>query len=150
MKKNILYILLILLIIIIVVVINISNNRIKQNTVSNFNTEFEKYKDKTLYGADILSIINKAIDNNKQHEIKKDEKGNYIEDEEFSIKVDLILLSKDDEGNIKEVKYPMETLEKAGLEEFIKSFSITEFNLENIEYNSNGRISKILVKQLEI
>ena len=75
---------------------------------------------------------------------------NYIEDEEFSIKVDLILLSKDDEGNIKEVKYPMETLEKAGLEEFIKSFSITEFNLENIEYNSNGRISKILVKQLEI
>ena len=44
----------------------------------------------------------------------------------------------------------METLEKAGLEEFIKSFSITEFNLENIEYNSNGRISKILVKQLEI
>ena len=66
MKKNILYILLILLIIIIVVVINISNNRIKQNTVSNFNTEFEKYKDKTLYGADILSIINKAIDNNKQ------------------------------------------------------------------------------------
>ncbi|MCI9274972.1 MAG: hypothetical protein HFJ24_02865 [Clostridia bacterium] len=150
MKKNILYILLILLIIIIVVVINISNNRIKQNTVSNFNTEFEKYKDKTLYGADILSIINKAIDNNKQKEIKKDEKGNYIEDEEFSIKVDLILLSKDDEGNIKEVKYPMETLEKAGLEEFIKSFSITEFNLENIEYNSNGRISKILVKQLEI
>ena len=140
MKKNILYILLILLIIIIVVVINISNNRIKQNTVSNFNTEFEKYKDKTLYGADILSIINKAIDNNKQKEIKKDEKGNYIEDEEFSIKVDLILLSKDDEGNIKEVKYPMETLEKAGLEEFIKSFSITEFNLENIEYNSNGRI----------
>ena len=134
MKKNILYILLILLIIIIVVVINISNNRIKQNTVSNFNTEFEKYKDKTLYGADILSIINKAIDNNKQKEIKKDEKGNYIEDEEFSIKV----------------KYPMETLEKAGLEEFIKSFSITEFNLENIEYNSNGRISKILVKQLEI
>ena len=125
MKKNILYILLILLIIIIVVVINISNNRIKQNTVSNFNTEFEKYKDKTLYGADILSIINKAIDNNKQKEIKKDEKGNYIEDEEFSIKVDLILLSKDDEGNIKEVKYPMETLEKAGLEEFIKSFSIT-------------------------
>ncbi|MCI8393800.1 MAG: hypothetical protein HFJ23_08780 [Clostridia bacterium] len=150
MKKNILYILLILLIIIIVVVINISNNRIKQNTVSNFNTEFEKYKDKTLYGADILSIINKAIDNNKQKEIKKDEKGNYIEDEEFSIKVDLILLSKDDEGNIEEVKYPMETLEKAGLEEFIKSFSITEFNLENIEYNSNGRISKILVKQLEI
>ena len=150
MKKNILYILLILLIIIIVVVINISNNRIKQNTVSNFNTEFEKYKDKTLYGADILSIINKAIDNNKQKEIKKDEKGNYIEDEEFSIKVDLILLSKDDEGNIKEVKYPMETLEKAGLEEFIKSFSITVFKLENIEYNSNGRFSKILVKQLEI
>lgn len=150
MKKNILYVLLILLIIIVIVVINISNNRIKKNTISNFNVEFEKYKEKTLYGADILSIINKAIDNNKQNEIKRDEKGNYIEDDEFSIKVDLILLSKDDEGNINELKYPMETLEKAGLEEFIKSFSITEFNLENIEYNSIGRVSKILVKQLEI
>lgn len=150
MKKNILYILLILLIIIIIVLINVSNNRIKKNAVSNFNMEFEKYKGKTLYGADVLSIINKAIDNNTQNEIKRDEKGKYIEDDSNSIKVDLILLSQDDEGNIRELKYPMETLEKAGLDMFIASFSITEFNLENIEYNSIGRVSRILVKQLEI
>lgn len=150
MKKNILYVLLVLLVIIIVVVINISNNIIKKNSISNFNTEFEKYKDKEIFGADILSMINKAIDNNIQHEIKKDEKENYIEDEEFSIKIELILLSQDDEGNIKEVVYPMETLVKAGLQEFIASFSLTEFKIDNIEYNSLGRISKITVKQLEI
>ena len=150
MKKNIIYVLLILVIIIIVVVINVSNIRIKKNTVSNFNIEFEKYKDKIVYGADILSMINKAIDNNTKYEIKKDEKDNYIEDDNYSVKIELILLSQDDEGNIKEVKYPMETLAKAGLQEFIASFSLTEFKIENIEYNSFGRISKIVVKQLEI
>ncbi|MCI8621779.1 MAG: hypothetical protein HFJ50_09015 [Clostridia bacterium] len=150
MKKNILYILLALIIIIVIVVINISNVKIKQNTIEKFNSEFEKYKDKTLYGADILSIINKAIDNNKEYSIQKDEKGNYIANDENSLKVELILLTLDDKGEEKEVTYPMETLEKAGLEEFISSFSLTEFKITNIEQNSLHRISKITVKQLEM
>lgn len=150
MKKAILIILIVLGLIIVVVTMNISSNNIKTNSISKFNEEFEKYNDKTLHGADILTIINKATDNNKEHNISKDENGNYIEDDIYSVRVELILLSEDKDGNINEVTYPMETLEKAGLDGFISSFSLTDFKYEKIEYNSSKRISKIQVKQLEI
>lgn len=73
MKKSILIILFVLILIIAVVLINISNNNIKANAISKFNAEFEKYNDKTLTGADILTIINRAIDNNKEYKIEKDQ-----------------------------------------------------------------------------
>ncbi len=66
-----------------------------------------------------------------------------------AIKIDIILLTKDDKGEKVEVTHPMETLQRAGLEGFITNFSLTAFECTNIEYNSLGRISKIEVKQLE-
>lgn len=68
----------------------------------------------------------------------------------YTVKIDIILLTKDEEDNIIEVKHPMETLQKAGLEGFITNFSITPFKYTKIEYNNLGRVSKIEVKQLEI
>ena len=32
-----------------------------------------------MYGADVLTIINKAIDNNEENKVQKDNEGNYIE-----------------------------------------------------------------------
>ena len=66
----------------------------------------------------------------------------------YAVKVSITLL--DDEDNIIEVTHPMEALKKAGLEEFIASFSLTPFECTNIAYNSIGRVSRIEVKQLEI
>lgn len=68
----------------------------------------------------------------------------------YAVKVSITLLTKDDEDNIIEVTHPMEALKKAGLEEFIASFSLTPFECTNIAYNSIGRVSRIEVKQLEI
>jgi len=150
MKKSIIIGALVLISIISVIVINISSNNTKRNEAAKFNLGFEGYKDKTLHGADILTIINKAIDNNKEHRIEKDENGNYINDDKFCVKIELILLTLDKDNEIKEVTYPMETLEKAGLDGFISGFSLTDFRLEKIDYNSENRVSKILVKQLEI
>jgi len=149
MKKSIIFILLLFTIIIVVIVINISNNKMKTAEVANFNKQFEKYKDETLYGADILTIINKAIDNNEEYKVPRNEKGNYNSDNIYAVKVELILLTKDDEGNIKEVTHPMEALEKAGLDGFISSFSLTAFKCEKLEYNKARRVSKIIVKQIE-
>ena len=149
MKKAIIFILLLVTIIIVVITINISNNKMKTAEVTNFNKQFEKYKNEKLYGADILSIINKAIDNNEEYKVPKDEKGNYQTNNIYVVKVELILLTKDDEGNPKEVTHPTESLEKAGLDGFISSFSLTEFQCEKIEYNNINRVSKIIVKQIE-
>ncbi len=150
MKKTILFVLLALILIIIIITINVSQNMRKAKEISSFNEQFETYKEKTIYGADILTIINKAIDNNNSHNIKKDENGNYIEDDKYSIKIELVLLTEDEKGNKKEVTHPMETLEKAGLDGFIANFSLTEFKCEKIEYNKEKRVSQIQVKQVEI
>lgn len=136
MKKIFFSIIGITLAIIILVVVKISDNNTKINKTLKFNVGFEEYKDKTLYGADILSIINKASENNDISEEK--------------VEVEIILLSLDKEGNINEVRKPMEALKKAGLDGFIKSFSLTPFECTSIEYSKTKRISKIVVKQLEI
>jgi len=75
--------------------------------------------------------------------------GNFIDDNAYAIKVDLILLSKDKDGKVQELTYPMERLEKVGLDSFIESFSMTKFELKEMKYNSQNRISKITLKQLE-
>lgn len=103
-----------------------------------------------MYGADVLTIINNAINNNELNNVEKDDKGLYIENDKTSIKVTIILLRTNDKDEITEVAYDMERLEKTGLNEFVSSFGITNFECTNIEYNSTGRISKIFVKQIEI
>ncbi len=150
MKKVVLYIFLIVILILIVVLVKISDNRLKNSEIVAFNSEFEVYKDKSLYGADILSIINKAIDNNESHSVQKDSKGDYIEDDTYSVKVIITLLTKDEKEEIQEKTYQMEVLQRAGLDEFITNFSLTEFECTDIKYNDLGRVSEIMIKQLEI
>lgn len=97
-----------------------------------------------------MTIINNAIDNNEKKHIEKNSSGFYKENDENSIKVELTLLALDKEDNIQEVVYQMESLQNAGLDGFISNFGLTTFECTNIEYNSQGRVSKIFVKQTEI
>lgn len=150
MKKTIFFIIMILVLIIVIIIAGISNNKSKERERQAFNVQFESFVGKTMYGADVLTIINKAIDNNTEYDIKKDEEGFYIEDNEHSLRVELILLSKNNEGKLEEKIHQMETLEKVGLNGFISNFGLTSFECSNIEYNKQKRVSKIIVKQLEI
>ena len=150
MKRIFFSIILILVLILVIVLITISNNNIKNSKTLEFNKQFEKYLDKTMYGTEVLTIINKAIDNNEKNGVDKDEDGFYIENNTSSIKVELTLLSTNEEGEIVEVKHQMERLQKAGLDKFIASFNLTEFKCTNIEYNEESKVSKIYLKQLEL
>jgi len=150
MKKVIFSIIFIVILIICVIAVKISNNNSEKNEIAKFNSEFEQHLGKTIYGADVLTIINKALDNNKTLEVQKDDKNLYIENEETSVKVDITLLSTDSEEKIVEVTYPMENLKKADLNKFVASFGLTTFECTNIEYNSKNRVKKVYIKQLEL
>lgn len=150
MKKIIFFILLVVVIAIAVVAVGISNNNAKINELKSFNSEFEKYKGQTIYGTDVLTIINRAIDNNEGYNIEKDENELYIENDINSVKVEITLLSTDTDGNITEVTYPMESLQKAGLNDFVTNFGLISFECTGIDYNSQGRVSRIYIKQLEV
>ena len=150
MKKIFFSIILVVVLILAIVLVGISDKNKKNNEISKFNAQFEKYNKETLYGTDILSIINKAIDNNEQYAIEKNQDGFYIENDTNSVKVEITLLTTDEDGKTKEVIHQMEELEKAGLDEFISIFNLTTFEFSKIEYNSQNRVSKIYVKQLEL
>ena len=54
---------------------SISNQRMAQKE----NIKFEIYKDEEIAGAEVTTLINKAINSNQQNEIEKDKKGRYID-----------------------------------------------------------------------
>ncbi len=150
MKKIVFSIILVTIIALVIIVVGINGNRAKEKEIASFNSQFERFKGKIMYGADVLTIINSARENNTNHNVTKNEQGLYEENDENSMKVQIILLSKNEEGKIEEKTYPMETLEKAGLNTFISNFGLTTFECSNIEYNKQKRVNKITVKQLEM
>ena len=148
MNKQVILVISILLIIIIIVCGNILLNNINQKDVKLHNFEYEQYLDKTIYGTDIATLINKAINDNKKNNIEQDEKGNFLDDEENSILIDLVMIT--DEGKQEKTTYNMETIEKVGITEFIQNFSLTTFKSSDVEYHQKtGKISKITFEQLE-
>ena len=136
----------IILIIIVCIIISFGyiyssyNSTIQQ--VNQFNKEYEYYNQKEVTGAQIATLINKAIDNNTKNKIQKDEKGMYIEDELYSIKIDI----KITESN---KTFPMETISKVGMDQFVENFSIMNFKCTKIEYHTKSkRVKYVLFEQI--
>ena len=148
MKKTVLYILLAVFIIVLVLYVNISNAIAKQRKAENFNNQFEAYLNKDLSGNDIATIINKAIDNNEKNSIQKDEKGFYIDNGETTIRVELNMISYNEENEIVYNTYQMEAVDKLGIASFLENYNTATFKCSNIEYHQKtGQVSKIVIEQ---
>lgn len=146
MNKNIILISTILLIIIIICVGGISFNSKKLLVVKQANKEYEQYMNKNIYGTDVITIINKAIYNNQKNNIPKDEKEKYIENEENSIIIELVMITNEEKN--KTTTYRMETISKVGIDEFIANFNTAEFKITKMEYHKKtGKIKYIEITQ---
>ena len=118
MKKILIVLIVILLLGSIMSVIFLSKWKASQKEVQIANMEFEQYKDRELYGTDVATIINKAIDNNTYYHIEKDKNENYIEDGQYSIKVEV---------KIQENTYQMEAINRLGTIRFVQNFNLLKF-----------------------
>lgn len=107
------------------------------NSIAKFNQDFEQYKEKEIDGTEIGTIINKAINYNEKNEISKDENGNYIENNDTSIKIDIYI--KDNK-----TIYSMETIYKLGTAQFVGNFNIETFKCTKIEYHNRSKRVKYL------
>ena len=78
---------------IIIIVVWISyaylNYKASYNNAKKGNMPFESYYNQEIYGTELTTIINKAIDNNDNNEVLKDKKGKYIDNKSNSIIVHL-------------------------------------------------------------
>ena len=89
MKKTLLFILIALGITLIALSGILVNRKFAENEAKKPNLEYEYILEKEMYGTDVVTIINKAMDNNKRYEIAKDKNGNYINDNRYSIQVEI-------------------------------------------------------------
>lgn len=146
MKKNVIWLLSIFVIILIIITaIYIMQLNTAKDVQNNYNEEiefFNQYKDKQFDVTDFISIMNKAIENNRNYEVKQDENKMFIEDDNYSIKVFLRL---DD----REELIPMEALllsEEGGAEKINELFADIVYRYDSIEYHeSTGRVKKIII-----
>lgn len=142
MKKIILSFLSIVIIIVSIMGIKYYSYMVEQKDVIKENKEYEAYKDKEVYGIDIATLINKTVDQNEKNEIKKDDKGKYISNNENSIEVEIYMTDN-------ETTYKIETFYNAGMEQFVQYYGNIKFKCSKIEYHENtGRIKYMLFEQL--
>lgn len=146
LKKSVIIISIMLFIIIIICTIGISINSQKMSAQKQANKEYEQYLERDMYGTDVVTLINKAIDSNKKNNIQIAEDGKYIKDNENSIIIELVMIT--DEEDEKTKTYRMETIAKVGINEFITNFNTAKFKISKIEYHKEtGKIKYIEISQ---
>lgn len=146
MKKSLVIIAITFLIVIIICVIGITMNSKKMLLQKQENNEYEQYLNNDIYGTDVVTLINKAIDNNNKNNVQKNSEGKYIENNDNSVIIDLVMIT--DEEKEKTKTYRMETIDKVGISEFISNFNTAKFNITKIEYHEKtGKVKYIEVSQ---
>ena len=140
--KKIIIILLVFIIVLCILLYNFNSIALDKQKISEENAEFELYLNKGIYGIDIASIINKAVDKNIKNEIQKDDKDFFIQNDENSIEIEVYLTEGDD-------IYKMEQIYKQGTEQFVQFFIDAKFKSSKVEYHEKtGRIKYILFEQI--
>ena len=146
MKKNLIILISILLIICAFVVYFVINYRNMQMQAQINNKEYNTYKDKTIVGTTLVSIINKTVDNNEKNNIEKDNSNVYVENEDNSIKIYIYFL--DEDGKRIETPYTMEQIYNKGSDIFIKLYGTSNFTCTNIDYHSKtGNVKSLTFEQ---
>lgn len=142
--KKLLAILLILFLIIIFSLYALKiNKETEKRDLIKYNVEYENYLNKEIFGADLATLINKAVNLNEQNKIEKDEQKHFIENNSDSIKIDIKILLTDK-------TYPMEEFYNNDTAQFIEFFDQEKFKCVNIEYHKNtGKVSKLIFEQVE-
>ena len=140
--KKIIILILILIAVLMAFLYSFANYKIAYTEIKKENAAYEQYLNKEIYGTDVATVINKAVNNNEKNKISKNEKGLYIDDNENAIIIDIYMLDN-------ETTYNMQTLYSNGIEKFVQNYNLVKFKSSKVEYNEkNGRIKYILFEQI--
>lgn len=141
MKKKVIVLTTIFLLLIIVISLFIYQYKILNINVNKSNLEFEKFGEE-IYGRELITLINKAMDNNKSLNVEKDNNNKYIDNKKDSIKIDVKFLEKDD-------TIDMESISNLGIEQFIKFYSKCKFKCTESKYhNKTKKISYLKFEEI--
>lgn len=132
--------------IIIIVICGISylylHYKAEYNMSKKANLEFVKYLNEEVYGTDLATIINRAVDSNEKNNVVKNNKGIYLNNDTNSISIEIKMTDNDS-------IYQMETIYKNGIQNFINYYSNIVFKCVEIKYhNSTNKVRYMLFEQI--
>ena len=141
MKKIVIFFL-----IIIIIICGISylylNYKAEYKISKKANLEFEKYLNEEVYGIDLATVINRAVDNNEKNEVKKNNKAIYLNNDTNSISIEIKMIDND-------TIYQMETIYNKGIQNFINYYGKIKFKCVEIKYhNSTNKVKYMLFEQI--
>ena len=148
MKKNLIILISALLIICAFVVYFVINYRNMQMEAQINNKEYIEYKDKTIVGTTLVSLINKTVDNNEKNNIEKDDQNVYIENDENSVKIYIYFLDLKKDNEYIKTPYTMEQIYNNDTENFIKLYGTSNFHCTEIDYHEKtGNVKSLTFEQ---
>lgn len=136
----------IIFLIVIIIIVGFSylylNFKANYNIAQRENRQFESYDGQEIYGAELTTIINKAMDYNKMNEVPKNDKGKYIDNDKDSIQINIKMLDN-------EKVYAMETLYKGGMDKFVQYYNEIKFKCTKIDYHTvTNKVKYMLFEQI--
>lgn len=106
------------------------------------NAQFNIKKEQEMTGQELATILNRILDTNEKNKIQKDKNGNYIENNENSIKMDITFTDVD-------ITYNIERIGQAGISNFVQNYRGIIFKCSEVQYHkSTGRIKYIRFEQI--
>ena len=141
MKKIAIFFIIIILIICAIFAMYISY-KANYNISKKSNLSFEKYLNQEVYGSELATVINRAIDRNEKNEVEKNNKGIYQNNDTNSINIEIKMLDDD-------TIYQMETFYIGGIQNFINYYSNIKFKCVDIKYHSStNQVKYMLFEQI--
>ncbi len=111
-----------------VITVQVKQYNTQQKRLATQATFYEEYKDKTVFGTDVATIINKAVDDNAKNSHSIEVKIKFLESEEM---------------------YSMEPIIKQGIQTFIQHYGEKTFTCTQIDYEAH-KITTIWIEEISI
>ena len=135
MKKTILFIVSIVLIICAILLSKYYMSKEIKEQIVQFNLKYEMYsKKEEIFGRDIATLINQAVDDNELNRYKENT-------EEINIQIKITEFKE-------EQIYEMKTLYGGGMNDFVKYYGQIPFKCIDTQYGENGQIRYLLFEQI--
>ena len=141
MKKLIIFLVIVLIIVATVGYVYL-NYKATYNEAQVKNAQYESYDGKEIFGTDLATLINKAVDDNTKNKIEKEDTGLYADNGTDSIRIDVLFT---DDNKI----HSMEEIYNSGTDTFMQYYNQIRFKCTKIEYHQKtGRVSYLYFEQI--
>ena len=100
--------------------------------------EYERYTQNQIMGSSLMTVMNKASNDNEKNGVQKDNEGNYIANDTNSVQIDIKFLEAD-----KVVS--MEKIQSLGEDQFFFFYHSMSFQCTKKEYHESTKQIKYLL-----